>query len=139
VQEAETPALWFFPLFLSTDGHTTGQTMGFARAVRQLLSRRSLRLIAACVACFSLLEIPKTAWAGTPSDAYLRALESAFQKHLQEDQDEISKSQSLLASARAAHDQAVAENDADGASITAQAISTAEQALECGSVRTACQ
>ncbi len=50
-----------------------------------------------------------------------------------EDEAAITSNQALLARAQAAHQNALSENDADGISVTAQAIDNAQQALDAAS------
>lgn len=88
-----------------------------------------LRWILALV-CFAALIPFNTASAQTVPNAALLQLKGEFLKRVNQDQAAIASDQTLLARAQSAHQHALSENDSDGMSVTAMAITNAQQALD---------
>lgn len=104
--------------------------MTCARSFRLRRSHHQRLLAAAVALCCVLLQISGSASAQTVPNADLLNLKGTFLKHIQEDQQDVTKSESLLAQAHAAHDAAAAEHNVERANLMAEAIGQAQESLD---------
>lgn len=95
---------------------------------RRLLSHGS-RVFAAVVVVCGAAQHPGRAQAQPPPDSGLSRAKKVFVAHFQADQ-EFAAAEALLARARTAHDQAIANDDSSGIDVTSEAISNAQQAMD---------
>lgn len=97
--------------------------------------KKELECLCTAVACLLLawlvsVNSVSSASAQSVPNADLLAMKGEFLKHVNEDKAAIANDQALLGRARAAHQQALSDNDSDGISVTGQAINNAQQALD---------
>ena len=89
------------------------------------------RVVAVLVfGCIALIGLCHPLAAQNVPNADLLRMKGVFLQNIKNDQAAIANDQSLLDRARAAHNEAVANGDSDGASVTAEAIGNAQQALD---------
>lgn len=96
----------------------------------------SFRTVVACL-CFVWLAPVNPASAQNIPNADLLQMKGHFLKQVNEDNTTITRDESLLTQAEAAHRQALSNNDSDGAAVTLQATQNALKALETARVNLA--
>jgi ferric-dicitrate binding protein FerR (iron transport regulator) len=91
-----------------------------------------LHAAAAVAVCCVVLQVSVSALSQAAPDADILNLKGIFLKHVQQDQQDVAKSESLLAQAQTAHDAAAADHDVDRANVMAMAIGRAQESLDRG-------
>lgn len=80
--------------------------------------------------CLLCLLLPDSGSAQNVPNADLLQMKGEFLKRVNDEKAAVARDQELLERAQAAHQQAVSDNDSDGAGVTQQAMENAQQALE---------
>lgn len=97
-----------------------------------LRTHKAAKSLATAVACLCLLWLfpVNPASARNLPNADLLRMKGQFLKQVNEDSAAVTRNENLLTRAEAAHQEALSNNDSDGASVTLQATQNALQALE---------